>query len=168
MCACTLTRSSVIIFCEDFERSCVREYDVKACTTVAANTPNTRGARRFVWRLRMTSSIKYFDEKGSTNPETRLIAIKTNPRARIPRLGLRSAQTSGSIFHAGCFAGVFGLAAVVRPNPSALLASLPERPDAKDLMLTGQFVHDLMIIAEPAFERDVRPQGQTRKWRSIE
>src|SRR6266851_4948190 len=68
--------------------------------TVAASTPSTIGVSRFICRLPMTLSTKYFVDAGSTNPETRLMAMSTKPNASSPRLGLTKAQTSGRFFHA--------------------------------------------------------------------
>src|SRR6266571_5860048 len=67
---------------------------------VAASTPSTIGVSRFICRLPMTLSTKYFVDAGSTNPETRLMAMSTKPSAINPRLGLIKAQTSGRFFHA--------------------------------------------------------------------
>src|SRR6266700_6117000 len=67
---------------------------------VAASTPSTIGVSRFICRLPMTLSTKYFVDAGSTNPETRLMAMSTKPNASSPRLGLTKAQTSGRFFHA--------------------------------------------------------------------
>src|SRR6266704_2829171 len=68
--------------------------------TVAASTPSTIGVSRFICRLPMTLSTKYFVDAGSTNPDTRLMAMSTKPNASSPRLGLTKAQTSGRFFHA--------------------------------------------------------------------
>src|ERR1700720_489931 len=100
MCACTCRRSSVIIFCADFDRSCVRVNEVNPCRTVAQSTARTMGVRSCTCRLRMTLSTKYLVEAGSTNPATRFTAISTKPTASSPRRGLISAQTSGRFFHA--------------------------------------------------------------------
>src|SRR5260370_5032455 len=67
---------------------------------VAASTPSTIGVSRFICRLPMTLSTKYFVDAGSTNTETRLMAMSTKPNASSPRLGLTKAQTSGRFFHA--------------------------------------------------------------------
>src|SRR5258707_4513945 len=48
----------------------------------------------------MTLSTRYFVEAGSTNPDSRLMAMSTKPSASSPRLGFISAQTSGRFFHA--------------------------------------------------------------------
>src|SRR5712692_3158538 len=100
MCACTCRRSSAIIFCADLESSCVSVKEVSPCRTVAARTPSTIGVSSWICRLPITLSTRYFVEAGKTNPERRLMAIKTKPSASSPRLGLISAQTSGRFFHA--------------------------------------------------------------------
>src|SRR5713101_1273219 len=48
----------------------------------------------------MTLSTRYFVEAGKTNPDRRLMAMRTKPSASSPRLGFISAQTSGRFFHA--------------------------------------------------------------------
>src|SRR6266436_5932165 len=100
ICACTCRRSSVIIFCADLERSCVKLKEVSPCTSVAPRTARTIGVSSPTCLWSTTLSTKYFMEPGSTKPETRLMAISTKPSARSPRRGLISAQTSGRFFHA--------------------------------------------------------------------
>src|ERR1700738_4284295 len=53
-----------------------------------------------MWCFPMTSSTRYFVEAGRIKPDTRLTAIKSSPRTKIPRRGLISAQTCGRFFHA--------------------------------------------------------------------
>ena len=48
-----------------------------------------------VRRLPITSSIRNFVEAGRTSPDTRLIAMRTKPKARIPFRGATSALMSG-------------------------------------------------------------------------
>src|SRR6266567_8726928 len=100
MCACTCRRRSVIIFCADLESSCVRLKEVRPCTIVAPRTARTIGVNSPTCLCSTTLSTKYFMEPGSTNPETRLMAMSTKPNASSPRLGLTKAQTSGRFFHA--------------------------------------------------------------------
>src|SRR5262252_3792467 len=100
MCACTWRRSSVIMRCADFERSCVSVKEVSPWMSVAARTARASGVRSRTWRWRITLSTKYLVEAGSTSPETRFTAIKPNPRISKPRRGFISAQTSGRFFHA--------------------------------------------------------------------
>src|SRR5216683_2020046 len=95
MCACTCRRNSAIIFCADFESSCVSVNDVSPCTIVAASTPRTIGVSSSVCRFPITLSMKYFVEAGSTSPHTRFTAMSTKPNASKPRRGRISAQTSG-------------------------------------------------------------------------
>src|ERR1700686_39781 len=98
MCACTCRRNSAIIFCADFDSSCVSVNDVSPCTRVAASTPSTIGVSSCVWRFPITLSMKYFVEAGRTNPQTRFTAISTKPTASRPLRGRISAQTSGNAF----------------------------------------------------------------------
>src|SRR5258708_1724385 len=100
MCPCTCRRNSAIIFCADFESSCVSVNDVSPCTIVAASTPRTIGVSSSVCRFPITLSMKYFVEAGSTSPHTRFTAMSTKPSASRPRRGRISAQMSGSAFHA--------------------------------------------------------------------
>src|SRR6266849_4827802 len=98
MCACTCRRNSAIIFCADFESSCVSVKDVSPCTIVAASTPRTIGVSSSVCRFPITLSMKYFVEAGSTSPHTRFTAMSTKPNASRPRRGRISVQISGKAF----------------------------------------------------------------------
>src|SRR5712671_5557194 len=98
MCACTCRRNSAIIFCADFDSSCVSVNEVRPCTMVAASTPSTIGVSNCVWRFPITLSMKYFVEAGNTKPQMRFTAISTKPTASKPRRGRISAQTSGKAF----------------------------------------------------------------------
>ena len=82
------------------------------------------------------SSKKYFEDAGKTSPDSRFSTIRTNPIASIPRRGLISAQTCGSIFHVGSL-GV-RLCAVPEewPTRSALRASWPELFEEKGLIIS--------------------------------
>src|SRR5260370_2576164 len=100
MCACNCRRRSVIIFCADLDSSCVRLKEVRPCTIVAPRTARTIGVNSCICLCSTTLSTKYFMEPSSTNPATRLMAIRTNPRASSPRLGFINAQRSGRFFHA--------------------------------------------------------------------
>src|SRR5262249_22790576 len=132
MCACTFERSSAIILCADFESSWVKLKEVSPCTTVAATTISTIGVRRWIWRLPMTSSTKYFVEAGRINPEMRLMPMRTRPKARIPRRGLMRAHTSGKSFQACfCLAGLGCMPALcmVSRNEHALEVRCRDRPE---------------------------------------
>src|ERR1700733_6734059 len=66
----------------------------------------TIGSKRFVCRLVITSSTKYFVDAGRIKPDDRLIIISTKPRAMIPRRGRSSARTCGNNFQSNfAFAG---------------------------------------------------------------
>src|SRR6267378_4096863 len=108
MCACTLRRNSVIIFCADLESSCVKLKEVRPCTIVANRTARTIGVRRPTSFLTTTLSTKYFVEAGSTSPDNRLMAMSRKPSASNPRLGFINAQTSGRFFQAFLRFAVFG------------------------------------------------------------
>ena len=85
MCSCTARRISVIAACAAMPRTCDSMYDVTACTTVAAPVTSAIGISSSVRPLVSTSSIRYFDEAGSTRPLRRLISITASPSASRPR-----------------------------------------------------------------------------------
>src|SRR3989442_5150525 len=99
ICACTLRRSSVIIFCADLESNCVKLKEVRPWRIVANRTARTIGVSTPTSFLTTTLSTKYFVEAGSTNPDKRLMAMSRKPSASNPRLGFINAQTSGRFFH---------------------------------------------------------------------
>ena len=68
ICACTCLRKSAIIFCADFDSSCVNVKEVSPCTTVAASTASTIGVSNCIWCFPITSSTKYFVEAGRQHP----------------------------------------------------------------------------------------------------
>src|ERR1700730_5955914 len=98
ICACTLRRNSVIIFCADLESSCVKLKDVRPWRMVANKTARTMGVSTPTCFLTTTLSTKYFVEAGSTSPDKRLMAISRKPSASSPRLGFINAQISGRFF----------------------------------------------------------------------
>src|SRR5215471_1995328 len=102
----------MIILCADLERSCVSVKDVRPFTNVAPTTARTMGGRRLTWRLPMTLSNRYLLDSGSTNPDSVLIAVSTNPSSRIPVLGRISAQISGRARQLIFFSAFFAVSAV--------------------------------------------------------
>src|ERR1700676_839890 len=111
MCACTWRRSSVIIFCADFESSCVKVKEVRPCTMVAARMPTTIGVNRCSCFFPTTLSTKDLVDNGRPRPATRLTAMSRKPSASKPRRGLISAQTSGRFFQAFLRLSLFDVAA---------------------------------------------------------
>ena len=80
-CSWTRLRSSAMRRWAALESVCVRAKDVAACTRVASSTTATRGISRLTRCLPMTSSTRNFVDAGRTNPATRLMTMRTNPRA---------------------------------------------------------------------------------------
>src|ERR1700733_10342612 len=158
MCSCTLTRSSVIIRCEDFESSCARQYDVSAWINVAPSTTSTSGSRSFVWCFVTTSSIKYFGVIGRAKPHKRLTAISRKPASSTPRRGLISSQTCGSNFQKDCLAGLGCPTVEERVGRSPFKFAGPEGPDVnggiRDSFARAEFARTAPIIAEAKFGRD--------------
>src|SRR5208337_2677204 len=104
------------------ERSCVSEKDVRPFTTVAAITVRTRGKRNCTWRLVMMLSNRYLLDRGSTKPESVLMAVRTRPRSRMPRRGWINAQISGSDCQLIFFFAFLGAASAVVGRVVAVVA----------------------------------------------
>ena len=115
MCVCTSWRRSVISRCAAFDNNCVREKEVTPWIKVASKTASTSGLSSVIWLLPTTSSIKNFEEYGSTNCASRLTSINRNPSASSQRRGRISFQTSGMMARSLSTLGVFwvGLGSVL-------------------------------------------------------
>ena len=98
------------------ERSCVSENDVTPWMIVAAITAPSRGRSKSVRRLPITSSIRNFVDAGRTSPDTRLIAMRTKPKARIPLRGATSALMSGRSARSRSDFGSLGRSSRTRPT----------------------------------------------------
>ena len=94
ICAWTCLRSWAIIRCAALESSCVSVKEVTPCIAVAAMIARASGASSPTWRLPMTLSTRNFVEAGSTNPASRLMAIKTRPKSKSTRCGRRNGHAS--------------------------------------------------------------------------
>src|SRR5258706_885504 len=99
--------------CAAFESNCVSVKDVTPWMIVATSTAPTMGRSNCVWWFVTTLSMRKRVEYGSTNPETRLMAMSTRPSASRPLRGLISAQISGHAMRrfTGFFLGFSGFAA---------------------------------------------------------
>src|SRR5215467_5424969 len=171
MCACTWRRSSVIMRCADFERTCVSVKDVRPWIIVAPRTMSTIGVSRRVSCLPIKSSRKYFAEAGRTRPATRLTAIKPKPRISRPLRGFISAQTSGRFFHA--FLRFFSLSLEARSLDAALaLVSVvmirgrhPSLLDARDAFATTSYQRtgDIDGGRGKAVARDEKPRKEENR-----
>src|ERR1700743_1164447 len=86
----------------------------------------------------MTVSIRYFVDAGSTNPATRLIAIRRRPNRRSQRRGRTSFHTSGSTF----LRSVFFFC--VSPAPARIALRVPALRSALiDVMDPGRIISAL-------------------------
>ena len=94
-CSCTWLRSSAISRCAALERVWVRAKEVTPCTRVATSTAPTSGISRCARCLPITSSTRNFVDAGSTSAVSRLITMRTKPRASRARRGRIRSHTSG-------------------------------------------------------------------------
>lgn len=116
-CASTLRRMSVIACCAATPSTWERAKEVAASISVAAPAARaSRGSRS--WRcLMITSSIRNFEHAGRTSPATRLMSMRSRPRARRERCSEISRRASP---HASDHRIFLLSAKTTPPSPSSL------------------------------------------------
>ena len=141
-CSSTRRRMSVIARCAATPRTWESAKDVTAWTNVAAPATSASGTSRSARPCPATSSMRYFEEAGSTSPASRFTSIKERPRPMRPRRAQTSSRASRHTAAASSFFFLPSLTAAA----SAAVAS-PRRPRARSDR--GRPMPPLKPIANP-------------------